>query len=59
MVSAVAVDHRRGPPLPMEFRVPQRRDNSESKSPLPDDWSNSTKDLRDIGKWVDDLLGDG
>jgi penicillin-binding protein 1A len=45
MVSAVAVD--------------QRRDNSESKSPLPDDWSKSTKDLRDIGKWVDDLLGDG
>jgi len=59
MVSAVAVDHRRGPPMPMEFRVPQRRDNSESKSPLPDDWSKSTKDLRDIGKWVDDLLGDG
>ena len=57
MASAVAIDHRRGPPLPVDFRVPQPRRDDESKSPLPDDWSDSTKDLRDLGQWVDELLG--
>ena len=57
MASAVAIDHRRGPPLPIGFRVPQRQPDSDRKSPLPDDWSDATKDLRDIGKWVDELLG--
>ena len=56
MASAVAIDHRRGPPLPVEFHVPQRR-NDESKSPLPDDWSDATKDLRNVADWIDGLVG--
>ena len=49
MTSALAVDGRRGPPLPAEFRVPERpRRPSDQQSPLPSDWSESTKDLRDL-----------
>ena len=52
MASAVSIDHRRGPDLPTEFRVPQRRPETTRKSPLPDDWSDATKGLRDM---ADDL----
>ncbi|HET7708658.1 MAG TPA: transglycosylase domain-containing protein [Sphingomicrobium sp.] len=49
MVSALTVDGRRGPPLPAEFRIPERpRLARDKQSPLPSDWSESTKDLRDI-----------
>jgi penicillin-binding protein 1A len=51
MASAVSIDHRRGPDLPPEFRVPQRKPETR-KSPLPDDWSDATKGLRDM---ADDL----
>jgi penicillin-binding protein 1A len=48
MVSAISVDGRRGPPLPTEFRIPERlRQKDESKSPLPSDWSESTRGLRE------------
>ena len=52
MASAVSIDHRRGPDLPTESRVPQRRPETTRKSPLPDDWSDATKGLRDM---ADDL----
>ena len=49
MVSALSVDGRLGPPLPADFRVPERpRPQDRKQSPLPSDWSESTKDLRDI-----------
>jgi len=56
MASAVAIDRHRGPALPAEFKIPQRREE-QSKSPLPDDWSDATKDLRNIGDWIDGLVG--
>jgi penicillin-binding protein 1A len=56
MASAVSIDHRRGPPLPPEFRVPERKAEPQKKSPLPDDWSDATKDLRDLADWVGDLI---
>ena len=56
MVSALAIDHRRGPPLPPEFRVPERRPEPARKSPLPDDWSDATKDLREIGNLIAELI---
>jgi len=56
MVSALAIDHRRGPPLPPEFRVPERRPEPTRKSPLPDDWSDATKDLREIGNLIGELF---
>jgi penicillin-binding protein 1A len=57
MASAVAIDHRRGPPLPPEFRMPERRPEPTKKSPLPEDWSDGTKALREIGNLIDDLIG--
>jgi len=49
MMSAISVDGRRGPPLPVEFRIPERpRPTGDKQSPLPSDWSESTRDLRDV-----------
>ena len=58
MASAISIDKRRGPPLPVEFRIPQRRPEPARKSPLPDEWSDRTKDLRDIADWVSELIGE-
>jgi penicillin-binding protein 1A len=49
MASAIAIDGRRGPPLPSEFRIPERaRPAADKKSPLPSDWSESTGEIRDM-----------
>jgi penicillin-binding protein 1A len=55
MSSALAVDHERGPALPTDFHRPEP--DQESKSPLPREWSNSTKPLRDLVRQLDDLIG--
>jgi penicillin-binding protein 1A len=60
MTSALAVDGRRGPPLPSEFRVPQRPLEPERReSPIPPEWSDGTKELRDLARsleqWIQDL----
>jgi penicillin-binding protein 1A len=59
MTSALAIDRRRGPDLPPEFRVPQRPEPQQPplKSPLPPDWSNATKPLRDIRDALKQLIG--
>ena len=54
MVSALSVDHERGPQLPIAFGEQQRR---RLKSPLPPEWSNSTKPLRDIAERLHELFG--
>ena len=56
MTSAVAIDHRRGPPLPPEFRMPAASPEPVKKSPLPEDWSDGTRALREIGNLIDDLI---
>jgi penicillin-binding protein 1A len=58
MVPALAVDRRPGPPLPRTFQVPppQRR---EKKSPLPEDWSDRTRGLRELVRQLEDLIEDG
>jgi penicillin-binding protein 1A len=48
MRSALSVDGRRGPPLPAEFAPPLREAPRQLKSPLPPEWSDSTKPLRDL-----------
>jgi len=49
MTSALAIDHHGAPPLPFDApRRPQPSDD-DRKSPLPADWSNRTKELRDLG----------
>ena len=52
MTSALAVDHQRGPDLPARFQAPRR----ELKSPLPPDWSDGTKDLRDFAKKLEEIF---
>jgi penicillin-binding protein 1A len=62
MTSALAVDGQRGPVLPVQFRTPHRRDDSdrsrELQSPLPPEWSDSTKDLRGLADRLEKLLDD-
>jgi penicillin-binding protein 1A len=55
MQPAVAIDGRRGPPLPSQFRVPQRR-QTERKSPLPDEWSEGGETIREIIDIVQQLI---
>jgi penicillin-binding protein 1A len=56
MTSALAVDRRRGPDLPVEFRVPAQP--RQLQSPLPPEWSDATKRLREVRDVLDHLIGD-
>ncbi len=62
MTSALAVDRQRGPDLPGQFDMPQRRQVPERhpdlQSPLPPEWSESTKDLREVRDALEEILGD-
>ena len=56
MVPALSVDGRAGPPLPSTFRVPDARPRrQEKKSPLPEDWSEGTRRLRELVEQIEDL----
>ena len=55
MSSALAVDRSRGPELPADFRRPEPQ--PQSKSPLPPDWSNATKPLRELARQLQQLIG--
>ena len=57
MTSAIAVDGRRGPPLPPGFRIPDRR-QQERKSPLPEDWSEGSEPLRALANAIEELFGE-
>ncbi|HEX4761767.1 MAG TPA: transglycosylase domain-containing protein [Sphingomicrobium sp.] len=57
MTSAIAVDGRRGPPLPPGFRIPQRREQ-ERKSPLPEDWSEGSEPLRALANAIEEFFGE-
>jgi len=57
MTSALAVDHERGPALPATFRR-QPEEKPQLKSPLPPEWSNATKPLRELAKKLEELVGD-
>ncbi|HEU4705192.1 MAG TPA: PBP1A family penicillin-binding protein, partial [Sphingomicrobium sp.] len=62
MVPALAIDRRQGPPLPPTFRVPAERRperREERKSPLPEDWSESTRGLREMLREIEELIEDG
>ena len=56
MTSALSVDRERGPELPAAFAAPQSR--RQLKSPLPPEWSNSTKSLRQLAERLQDIFGD-
>jgi len=59
MNSALAIDRNPGPSLPRDYAadVQQRRPSAEHPSPLPPEWSNSTKPLRDLADKIEKLLG--
>ena len=56
MSSAMAIDRSRGPELPAEFHRPEPQ-QPKLRSPLPPEWSNATKPLRDLAKQLDELFG--
>jgi len=57
MGPAIAIDGRRGPPLPAGFSVPERREPpKERKSPLPDEWSEGGETIREIIDMVERLI---
>jgi penicillin-binding protein 1A len=63
MTSAIAVDGRRGPELPADFRrggkPKQGAETDRYESPIPPEWSNGTKPLRELvhsfEQWIDQL----
>jgi penicillin-binding protein 1A len=59
MASALAVDRNRGPNLPIDFRSPDLGQDERLKSPLPPEWSDATKPLRQLAKQIEDLVGGG
>jgi penicillin-binding protein 1A len=58
MAPALSVDGRAGPPLPSEFRVPAPRPapRKEKKSPLPEDWSDRTRGLRELVRQLEEMV---
>ena len=57
MTSALAVDGYRGPELPFEAR-PVRNREEESQSPLPPEWSDRTKRLREAVRRLEELFAE-
>lgn len=55
MNSALAVDRQQGPELPSGFH--RNEPDEPVRSPLPPDWSNSTRPLRDLIRKLDKLIG--
>jgi penicillin-binding protein 1A len=56
MTSALSVDRSRGPELPIQIRRRDTDQDQRLKSPLPPDWSNATKPLRNLAKQLGDLI---
>jgi penicillin-binding protein 1A len=57
MSSALSVDRSRGPDLPTGFRRIEPQPRRDLQSPLPPEWSNATKPLRDLVKQLEELTG--
>jgi penicillin-binding protein 1A len=58
MMSALSIDRQRGPDLPIAPVQPRPEPQHRIESPLPPEWSDATKQLRDIRKELEDLLND-
>jgi penicillin-binding protein 1A len=58
MTSALSIDHTPGPPLPVDYAAAAEAQRlADHPSPLPPDWSNSTKPLRDLAAKIEKLFG--
>jgi hypothetical protein len=51
------MDHERGPAPPAVFRR-REPEKPDLKRPLPPEWSNATKPLRDLAEQIEKLVGD-
>ncbi len=58
MNSALAIDHGQAPPLPAEFHRLEPQREPRSRSPLPPEWSNATRPLRDLVAQIKRFVGD-
>jgi penicillin-binding protein 1A len=59
MSSALSIDGHRGPPLPATYRNrPRPERKPQHPSPLPEDWSDTAKPLREIARALKELFGE-
>ncbi len=62
MVPALAIDRRAGPQLPRTFRgapqSPRPVQRREKQSPLPEDWSEQTRGLRELVEQLENMVGE-
>jgi penicillin-binding protein 1A len=61
MAPALAIDGHAGPALPKSYKVPSRpraKPDSPKQSPLPEDWSESTRGLRELAARIEEIIGD-
>jgi penicillin-binding protein 1A len=57
MASAIAIDGRRGPPLPRDYARRSRPEPEPDKqSPLPEEWSEPAAAIRRIAETLDELI---
>jgi penicillin-binding protein 1A len=54
MSSALSIDRSSGPNLPAEFHRPEPQ--PQLKSPLPPEWSNATKPLRELARQLEQFV---
>ena len=54
MISALSVDHSTGPPMPERYA---KKREDRLKSPLPPEWSNSTRPLRQLAQRLHEIFG--
>src|SRR4029079_4952480 len=57
MSSALAIDRSHGPDLPPNFHRLHPQQQPKSRSPLPPEWSNATKPLRDLARQIEQIVG--
>jgi penicillin-binding protein 1A len=60
MSSALAIDRKRGPSIPEIYRYRQQRQierPAKHPSPLPHDWSDGTRPLRELARVLENILG--
>ena len=58
MSSAIAVDGRRGPPLPYRPRYAPKRETPERQSPLPEEWSEPGRAIREVFEALENLIAE-
>ena len=58
MAPALSIDRHRGPSLPIALKKPLPKPEKPLQSPIPPEWSNSTKSLRELANIINELSDD-